>query len=351
MDPVTDNKGFRISRAELDKWVASLIESATQVIAPVERRGVRAFRVLDSAQELCLADGKTQWSPKEFLFPRTESVFSYETLDGELKLSDPPPTSNDRVILGVRPCDASGLACTDAVLGPDAIYAQRRARTVIVALTCPVAEPECFCASVGGAPDGTDGSDVQLVPLADAFLVRSLTPRGEALIAAGSKKWKAATDKDWAAAKAQGERVAHDMRGTQVARDWAKSLEARFESPAWRGLSRSCVGCSICTYVCPSCTCFNVEDEGSAGCGSRCRSWDSCSYGLFTLHASGHNPRPDQASRYRQRVLHKFSYYPEAHGGKNMCVGCGRCAKHCPVGLDIHEAVHAVMSKEASHAG
>ena len=194
MDPVTDNKGFRIGRAELDKWVVALIESATQVIAPVERREVRAFRVLSSPQELCLANGKTQWSPKEHLFPRTEAVFSYETIDGEVKLSDPPPTTGDRVLFGVRPCDASGLACTDAVLSPDAIYAQRRAHTIIVALTCPEAEPECFCASVGGAPDGTDGSDVQLVPLADAWLVRSLTPRGEILLGAASKKWKGYTE-------------------------------------------------------------------------------------------------------------------------------------------------------------
>ena len=348
---MADTKSYRISRAELDKWVAALMSGGKQVIAPVERRGVRAFRVLTSGEELCLDDGKTQWSPKEHLFPRTEELFSHRVDDGKIHLTEPVGPKSDRVLFGVRPCDASGLGCVDDVLGPDAIYARRRARTFIVALACPDSEPECFCTAVGGAPDGTEGSDVLVVPLPKAWLVRSLTAGGETLLASTSKHWKEASDEDWATAKAQGEKVAKKMRGQPIARDWAQKLEERFESGTWGQLAKSCVGCSICTYVCPSCTCFNVEDEGSAACASRCRSWDSCSYGNFTLHASGHNPRPDQASRYRQRVLHKFSYFPQAHGGKPMCVGCGRCANLCPVGLDIHEAVHAVMSKEASHAG
>lgn len=345
------DKGYRIDRGELDKWVAALMSGGSQVIAPVERRGVRSFRVLEAAGDLCLADGKAKWSPKEHLFPKTEELFSHTVVDGKIHLTQPPAPAAERVLFGVRPCDAAGLACLDDVLGTDGIYAKRRAKTVIVALACPDSEPECFCTSVGGAPDGTDGSDVIVIPLKKDFIVLALTPLGESLVGRGSKNWGGASEKDWGAAKEQTDKVEKKMRGTAIAREWAKPLESRFESPSWKALSKSCVGCSICTYVCPSCTCFNVEDEGSAACSTRCRSWDSCSYGNFTLHASGHNPRPDQASRYRQRVLHKFSYFPQAHDGKPMCVGCGRCANLCPAGLDIHEAVHAVMTKETPHAG
>jgi ferredoxin len=43
-------------------------------------------------------------------------------------------------------------------------------------------------------------------------------------------------------------------------------------------------------------------------------------------------------------VLHKFAFYPLQHGGRAMCVGCGRCIRFCPVGMDIHAEVVEVMS-------
>jgi sulfhydrogenase subunit beta (sulfur reductase) len=98
------------------------------------------------------------------------------------------------------------------------------------------------------------------------------------------------------------------------------------------------VSCGACTFVCPSCHCFDVADEGKHGRGVRLRFWDACTQSPFTLHASGHNPRERKAQRYRQRVLHKFYYFHE-NWGENLCVGCGRCVVACPVNVDIREAV------------
>jgi formate hydrogenlyase subunit 6/NADH:ubiquinone oxidoreductase subunit I len=116
-------------------------------------------------------------------------------------------------------------------------------------------------------------------------------------------------------------------------------------------VGQRCLGCSICNYLCPSCSCFDVQDSGNAYCGERCRSWDSCTFALFTKHGSGHNPRATQPSRYRQRVLHKFAYYPSAHGGEWMCVGCGRCARHCPVGLSIRDSAAQIAAAAGAGAG
>jgi len=321
MDPITDNKGFRIGRAELDKWVVALIESATQVIAPVERRGVRAFRVLGSPQELCLANGKTQWSPKEYLFPRTETVFSYETVDGEIKLSDPPPTSSDRVLFGCGPATPpAGLHRRGAE--PGRHLCQRRARTVIVALTCPEAEPECFCASVGGAPDGTDGSDVQLVPLADACSC-ARSPR---------------VARFWSAQPARSGKPLPTRTGRRRRSKVNASLEA-CAAPPWlvtgRRASRSASShrpgaasqklrrLQHLHLRLPVLHLLQRGGRGQRGVRKPLPVLDSCSYGLFTLHASGHNPRPDQASRYRQRVLHKFSYFRKPTAGRTCAWGAG----------------------------
>jgi ferredoxin len=108
----------------------------------------------------------------------------------------------------------------------------------------------------------------------------------------------------------------------------------------------SCIRCGVCTYLCPSCHCFDINDEiesASPFRGTRVRTWDTCQFPDFTMHSSGHNPRPDKASRLRQRLLHKFRYFVETTG-QFMCVGCGRCISHCPVGIDIISVLEKVKS-------
>jgi sulfhydrogenase subunit beta (sulfur reductase) len=351
-----ESRAWRLTAAELAEWLEGLRRAGKRLVAPVEADGLRRFQVLEAGVPACLAPGKTRWSPKEFLFPRTECLFSYVVEDGGVRLSEPPTDETAQVLVGVRPCDAAGLRRLDAMfLGGDvdAPYAQRRERSVVVSLVCPEAGPECFCTAVGGSPSGQDGSDLQLAAVDDGFVLRALTAKGTAL--AGALEGRPApTAADSQRLEEQSRRVADSIRQRPVAREWAAALEASFGLPLWEALGRRCLGCSICTYVCPSCSCFDVQDAGSASCGDRCRSWDSCTFALFTRHASGHNPRATQASRYRQRVLHKFAYFPLLHDGQLMCVGCGRCVALCPVGLSVHESVERVAvaaAREDAHAG
>jgi ferredoxin len=344
-DPVPT--GWRLTRRELTEWLDGLLRAGTRVIAPVEEDGLRCFRAVASAAEVCLAPGKTRWSPKEFLFPRTETLFSYAADGGEVRLGHPQADEAEQVFFGVRPCDAAGLTRLDAIFlegDGESLYAERRARSTVVSLACEEAEPECFCTAVGGAPGGTEGSDVRVIALAEAWLVEPLTQKGEAVSAALRDLASAPSADEWAAARDRLRQVEGHLRRNPVAREWAAVLERNFDLPLWEALGRRCLGCSICTYVCPSCSCFDVQDTGTAWCGDRCRSWDSCTFALFTRHASGHNPRPTQAARYRQRVLHKFAYFPASHAGQFMCVGCGRCLKLCPVGLSIQDSVERVVA-------
>jgi len=108
----------------------------------------------------------------------------------------------------------------------------------------------------------------------------------------------------------------------------------------WEEAVSKCVSCGACTYLCPTCYCFNITDEQASGKGERIRSWDACMFFHFTLEASTHNPRPTRFQRFKNRVGHKFVYYPEKYDGAIACCGCGRCIRYCPVSVDISEIVN-----------
>jgi len=344
--PGADPTAFCLTSGELTAWLAGLLREGKRVIAPVEEDGLRLFRSVTSPEQISLAPGKARLSPKESLFPKNERLFSYAVRGEDVTLEAAPGEDREQVLVGPRPCDVAGLLRLDTVFlkgAPDAQYAARRSRTAIVSLACDTAEPECFCTAVGVGPAAEEGSDVQLLAAGEGWIVRPLTGQGKTLTAALRGR-AAPSEVEWAQAREGVERAEASLRKNPVAREWAAVLEANFDLPLWEAVGQRCVGCSICNFACPSCSCFDVHDGGNALCGERCRSWDSCTFATFTRHGSGHNPRPTQPSRYRQRVLHKFAYYPQSNAGEFMCVGCGRCVRMCPVGLSIYESVTQIVS-------
>lgn len=335
--------GWRLSDVQVREWLASLLTDGRRAVAPVEEDELVLFREIGSADEIRLVPrGRTRWSAKEFLLPATETLFSYR-YDGDLVQIEEPPQAPEQVLVGLRPCDAAGATRLDEMLAADEVYARRRARTVIVSVACAGAGPACFCTAVGGSPAGTEGSDLQLVPLGGVWLLRPLTERGATLVSGGRKGWPAAAEEDWAAAEDQRRAVEDSIAAEPLPPDRAAALAETFGAAAWPALGERCLGCGLCVYVCPSCGCFDITDDGDVFCGTRCRSWDSCGFAQFTRHATGYNPRPEQPARYRQRVLHKFAWFPLEHGSF-MCVGCGRCVELCPVGLDIRQALEVATS-------
>ena len=118
-----------------------------------------------------------------------------------------------------------------------------------------------------------------------------------------------------------------------------------FNSPKWAELSESCLGCGTCTFVCPTCQCYDIREFDTGSEVKRFRCWDSCMYSDFTKMAHG-NPRVSQLERFRQRFMHKLVYFPENNGGEIGCVGCGRCLSKCPISMNIVKVAKSLGVKE-----
>ena len=336
---------WKLTDAQLREWLSGLIEG-NSVVAPVEEDGVLLFRPIASEdQAVVKPSGKTRWSPKEFLFPRSEALYRYAFKGSTVLLEDPSTPEKPQVLFGVRSCDASGIVRLDEIFlsgTKDRLYAARRENTTVVSAACASADPECFCTAVGYSPVGEEGSDVQLVPMGENWMVRALTDKGKELVGDGGEGWSKTTAKDGKTIPELEKTVSKQISRSPINKQWSQVLEEGFEHGAWDRLAQHCLGCSVCAYVCPSCSCFDMNHEANAWCGEQCRSWDACTFPLFTHHASGHNPRETKQERDRQRVLHTFAFREEDED-PFRCVGCGRCVSLCPAGLDIVNTVSAAV--------
>ena len=325
-----------VEASKLDDLAAALVAAGYRVVAPVLEDGVLRLAEWAPPAEI-QTQGVAVNSIKDFLLPRSE-VISRSKLEGdEFTIEDVAPQAPKTCLLCVRPCDAAAIAVLDAVFGwdyEDAFYNARREATTVVTLACTAADEQCFCTSVGGAPDAAAGADAILRPAdgGERFVFEPLTDKGRAVAEAA------------AGVLTEGEASIDPPADVPVLFDpavVAAWCQDNFEAELWNAVSLPCLGCGACAYACPTCHCFDIQDEATRGESVRIRNWDSCGFGLFTLHASGHNPRPDQTARWRQRVMHKLSYFPQRFT-QVACTGCGRCARLCPAGMAIAEVCREI---------
>ena len=333
-----------ITKDALTRLVDEWIGRGNMAVGPLESQpGYIRFAPLASGKELKLTGFiHPANSPKEFAFPRHEKLYKYLFEDNSVDLADLPPEPKPVLIVGCRPCDAAALPILDPLMNwdyKDSQYNKRREALTVVTLACKEWDEQCFCTSVNLGPAAEKGSDVLLFDLGGGnYEARALTEKGKALLSGKTQ---------------QGTQTAEAPAGPAQQFEAAaitEALKGMFESPLWAAEALRCVGCGTCTYTCPTCHCFDIVDEGNAKGGVRARNWDACQFRMFTLHASGHNPRPDQPSRQRQRILHKFMIYPEKFG-ELLCTGCGNCFRNCPVNLGVLNILKAASRLPAAVEG
>ena len=334
---------YRASADWLNAAVDALRGAGIEVIAPTETApGIVALAPVAAGEAIAREYDNVQAPLKQLFFPITEVLLGYENgQGGDVEVRPgPAPGSDEVVVMGCRPCDAAALAVLDEVFHwdyDDVRYSARRDRTTVVSFACTSPAAECFCTSVGGSPHGSAAADVVVFPADDGGALLAVhTAKGGKLI---DRLGDAVRPAD-AEARTPPEPELKPKFDPEKVKHW---LDENFENDFWTARSLSCLGCGACTFLCPTCHCFDIVDEAAWNRGERRRNWDCCSFGLFTLHGSGHNPRPDQSQRYRQRVMHKFKYFPERFG-RIACVGCGRCLKACGVGQDLVAALSEIES-------
>jgi sulfhydrogenase subunit beta (sulfur reductase) len=323
-----------IPKERVNELINKLISSC-RVIAPVKDDRTLEFKEIQSAEQICLTDEITYKSPKEFLFPQVERFLHFDE-NGEISEES---QLKKTILFGVRPCDLEAFKVLTAVFTKgkfvDTLFESHLNNTIIIGLGCINEKPGCFCSERGVDKGGSKECDIFLVDAGEYYLADLVSENGEAII----KEFLPGTEN--ASDKGPGKQNV-DVQENTLELNFDENII--FNKVDWDRISETCIGCGTCTYICPTCHCFEFRDVAENGASSRYRCWDSCMYPKFTLHTSGHNPRPTKKERYRQRIMHKYVYVKH-NFGYTACTGCGRCVRSCPAGINIKSVVKKIVEE------
>ena len=339
---------LKILRSQLDELFALIAEKETLYIPTDATAGIAQFKKWENGMKM--SDKlKTSRSAKDFFFPQTEDLVSFKKTGKKIDIIDPRTETEDFVIFGVRACDCRSFDILDRVFlaePVDTYYKNRREHGTVVTLACSKPAETCFCQTFGIDPTAPAG-DVSAWMTEDAVYFNANTEKGNAFVDVIKAL---ATESDDTAVEAQKAATKEILAKLPIQNLKTEAFgggktEQYFKSPEWAELSEACLGCGTCTFVCPTCQCYDIRDFDTGHGIDRFRCWDSCMYSDFTKMAHG-NPRLSQKERFRQRFMHKLVYYPENNEGIFGCVGCGRCLEKCPISMNIVKVMRTLAKED-----
>ncbi len=288
-------------------------------------------------------------SAKDLFFPQVENLVDFKTEGKQISVIQSREDVKPFAVFGVRACDCRSFDILDRVFlaePVDTFYAERREKGLVITVACTRPAETCFCTAFD--IDAADPAGDVTCWMDETHLYwRANTPKGKML----TENLPILEDGGEEAVYVQQEKTREILKKLPLAGlDWSNFRDGKlmdfFNSPKWAELSESCLGCGTCTFVCPTCQCYDVQDFDNGRQVRRFRCWDSCMYSDFTMMAHGTN-RPTQLERFRQRFMHKLVYYPGNNEGIFGCVGCGRCLQKCPIHMNIVKV--AKVLKEVPH--
>lgn len=344
----------RFSLAGLNELVQELA-AKYRVFVPMDRDGYIEFREYEPGANIAWDFQNSTKSPKSVIFPQTEEMFkySYGKEAEDFNISGPALPDKPVAIVGIRPCDVHAFTKVDHNFKGDFIdpyYIARRKNTSLIGLACNDPCFNCFCTSMGGGPHSRDCMDAMIINAGDNYIFEILSMKGKEL-SDGVKELLTDAPEGIGSQlddlqNAAEEKIVRkidlnelDLSGVDI-----------FEDPVWEGIAERCIGCGICVFVCPTCRCFDVQEEVTSKHGRRLRIWDTCQYPEYTVHGSGYNPRPARTHRVRNRLMCRLKYTVDKFG-VHYCTGCGRCTASCPVNIDIFENFELIRERIRSKKG
>ena len=310
---------------------------------------------------------RTRKSIKSIFFMPDEKLFDFaykknpedlqetkvEITDSSCNISPQSPDKVKKIILGIKPCDMSAVKKLDNIFlngdKPDVHYMERRKDSVFISIGCNNASQGCFCTSLGGNPFDFSEADIGMIETNDGYLIVKVDDKADWIISENSGLFNEVLNNNYdeeigqIISKAE-ENLKNFLTKEDIKlNDIPAVMDESFNSEIWLKISAKCLSCGACTYVCPTCSCFNICDELKDLKGERYRSWDNCMNYYYNLEASGHNPRAEIYQRYRNKINCKFNYNYKRNSGF-YCVGCGRCVDVCPSGMDIREIISIIVN-------
>lgn len=326
----------KISIDKLNDFFA-LVSSSETLYIPVDTESGAKYEKWEDGKKLSDALNTVR-SAKDFFFPQTENLMDFKVEGKNIEIIDTRSECEDFVIFGVRACDVKSFEVLDRVFlaePVDSYYKNRRDHATIVSMACNKPAETCFCKTFGIDASDPEG-DVVCYKTDDAILFDAKTEKGEKFLEAVKSITEDAAQ---TAADEQKELICErlsklPLAGLDASAFGSGKTKEFFDAPEWGELSESCLGCGTCTFVCPTCQCYDIKDFNTGHGVKRFRCWDSCMYSDFTKMSAG-QPRLTQLERFRQRFMHKLVYYPTNNDGLFSCVGCGRCMAKCPIQMNI----------------
>ena len=317
------------------------INGICNLFLPVKKAGSLDFAKYENGVEVDINTLQTVKSAKDFFFPQSEDMMSFKTDGKNIEIKDARQVVDTFVIFGVRACDVKSFEVLDKVFlaePVDTMYKQKRENGIIFTLSCNNPHSSCFCKNFGIDAANPMG-DVDCHIVADYLYLDAKTEKGRDIL----NKLTVLEDADSKVVEENKAEIVEKINALPFSNlDLSvfkgENLMPLFNRPEWDELSKACLGCGTCTFVCPTCQCFDIRDFKTNSGVVRFRCWDSCMYSEFTKMAA-ENPRTTQLQRFRQRFMHKLVYYPSKNDGLYSCVGCGRCVKKCPQMLNIVKVI------------
>ncbi|MBY8995541.1 MAG: NADPH-dependent glutamate synthase [Candidatus Heimdallarchaeota archaeon] len=341
-----------ISRENLPLLIDSMLNDLI-LIAPINKNNVISFAEITSSQEVYFGNTLPMIPLKKLFHPAKQELFTFNRKLGVDEICIKHQNFDiliKNVVFGVRPCDITGNNIIDEIFSEnfkDEFYNKLREKTLIIGIKClKPCYGNCFCESMS-SNDPKSGYDLMLTEIReDEYIIVPNSDGGKRILRLYPELFAELTSDDFEQYVRTLELKKNNFKKEILVEGLPSELEDKYESDIWNKFTKNCIFCGSCTFVCPTCYCFNVKDNISIDLisGVRLREWDSCYYPEFAKVAGGHDYRPEKKHRFRYRYIHKYIGIPRRYNIEG-CVGCGRCITYCPAKIDVKQVLKAVRGE------